>query len=168
MFDFSDDETIFMLVAAVVTIWLAVVYVLPIDGVYSPRLPMRRRLLLGFWPIVCLMPTLIVLQRWADPQVVGHLDYELLFLVGAAAWVFAAARMMPLLGVSIRGDAIERANAPAALAAMAWMLAVGIVYACANIGAGPTIWTTLAPAFVGTFVLAVLMAIAGACRSDHD
>jgi hypothetical protein len=54
------------------------------------------------------------------------------------------------LGINSRDDAIERDNLAAAVAIGGWLLGASIIYAFSNIGGGPTIWTTIAPASVAT------------------
>jgi hypothetical protein len=119
--------------------------------------------------LVALVPTFVVLQHWADPQVVGHFDYTVLFMLGGGMWIFVASRFLMVLGISIRDDAIERDN-PAALAAVCGILfGVGIVYALANVGTGATIWTTIVPAFAATFALllvALLIEVTGGSVAD--
>jgi hypothetical protein len=98
-----------------------------------------------------------VLQTLADPaEVAGHSDYVTLFMIGAAAWIFGGTAALVLLGVEAPRGALERHN-PASLAALVGgALGVTLAYAGSNIGAGPTIWTTLLPAFVATVTLLAL------------
>jgi uncharacterized membrane protein YjfL (UPF0719 family) len=108
-------------------------------------------------PAVAIAPTLTVLNLWADPvQVIGHPDYIFLFLVGAGAWIAIATRAMPLIGISIRDDVIERGNPAALCSAWGWTVGIGLVYAMANVGGGPTIWTTIVPAAAGTLAFVAL------------
>jgi hypothetical protein len=120
-------------------------------------------------PPALLALTGLVLGRWADSQVVGHSDYILLFLVGNVAWLVAVWCFMPMLGISIRLDAIDRDN-PAAMAAVCGALAGGsIIYALANVGGGPTIWTTIAPALaatVGWVIIWIMMECVAGDLSD--
>jgi uncharacterized membrane protein YjfL (UPF0719 family) len=155
-FEFDGDEWLFFLAAALSVVGLMVAYYSPLLSVASIRRPRLRRLALACLPFLALIPTYLVLQRWADPQVVGHLDYSILFMLGGAVWIFGAAGLLGLLGISVRDDAIERNN-PAALAAVCGILSgVGIVYALSNIGTGATIWTSLLPAFVATVALLLM------------
>jgi uncharacterized membrane protein YjfL (UPF0719 family) len=97
------------------------------------------------------------LRRWADPRVVGHLDYSILVMLGGGMWIFVAARFLEVLGISIRDDAIERDNLAALVAVFGILSGVGIVYALSNIGTGATIWTTLFPGFVATVALLLIV-----------
>lgn len=117
----------------------------------------RSQVLLMLAPLASLLVLMLVLQTLADPvYVAGHLDYTLLFLVGGASWVFAATEAFPLLGVSAADDAMRRHNPAAAIAVSGGVFGVMLAYAGSNIGNGPTIWTTLLPAFVATGVLLLL------------
>jgi hypothetical protein len=119
-------------------------------------MPILRRGVLACIPALSIVPTYIVLQRWADAQVVGHLDYIILFMVGAGAWILTASWFMPVFGISVRDDAIERDNPAALIAVSGMLLSVGTVYALSNIGTGPTIWTTVLPALAATILLAAM------------
>jgi len=63
---------------------------------------------------------------------------------------------LAILGISIRDDVLDRDNPAATIVVCGMMLAIGIVYAGANVGGGPTIWTTLLPAFAGLIGLGAL------------
>jgi putative intracellular protease/amidase len=153
MWDFDPDEWLFMILAAIAAVVFAGRYFLPVFQVW--RLPAKRRAWWIIWPVVCLIPTLAVLCTLADAQVRGHPDYITMFMIGGAAWVLGAAPLLPLLGLRMRDDVIERGNPAAAIVAGAAMLASGIIYAGANIGSGATIWSTVIPALVGAGALAV-------------
>jgi uncharacterized membrane protein YjfL (UPF0719 family) len=175
-FDFDGDEWLFFLAAAASVVGLIATYYLPLLSISPINRSSLKRIALACLPLVALIPTYVVLQRWADPQVVGHRDYTSLFLLGGGMWIFVASRFLEVLGISIRDDAIERDN-PAALIAVWGMLSgVGIVYALSNIGTGATIWTTLIPGFVATVALLLLHllieltggAVADAITIDRD
>jgi uncharacterized membrane protein YjfL (UPF0719 family) len=158
MFDFNGDEWLFFFAASASIVGLAVIYYGPLLTIAPIKGSGLRRLALASLPLAALLPTYAVLKRWADYRVVGHFDYTLLFMLGAAMWIFAASRVLGLLGISIRDDAIERDNPAAVVAVSGILLGVGIVYALSNVGSGPTIWTTLVPAFAATLAL-LLMAL---------
>jgi uncharacterized membrane protein YjfL (UPF0719 family) len=157
MFDFSGDEWLFFLAAAIMAVVGAFKWYSAVTRVGALRFPQRQRLVLGAAPAVCLLVLWVVLRNWADPVfVAGHLDYELLFLAGGAAWLGLALKGFPMFGVSPRDDAIERRNPAAAAAVVGGMLGVTLAYAYSNVGNGPTIWTTLVPAVVATVTLLLL------------
>ena len=176
MFDFSDDEWVFMLVAlagAGIGIWRWYWTLLRVSRL---NMHSRSQLLLILAPLASLVLVTIVLQNLADPvYVAGHLDYTLLFLAGGAAWIFGASELFSLMGVSTRDDAMRRRNPAAAIAVSGGVLGVALAYAGSNIGNGPTVWTTLAPAFVAAAVLLafwfMIELLGGAFEAitlDHD
>jgi uncharacterized membrane protein YjfL (UPF0719 family) len=175
-FDFDGDEWLFFGAATASVVGLIVTYYLPLLSISSIKRASSGRFVLACLPLVALIPTCIVLQRWADPRVVGHRDYVILFMLGGGMWIFVASRFLEVLGISIRDDAIERNNPAALVAVSGILLGVGIVYALANIGTGATIWTTLVPAFVATVVLLLMPlliefiggAVADAITIDRD
>ncbi len=158
MWDFSGDEWAFVIVAGAAVAFLGWQYYRPLVTVAAIRKARLNRAVLSVLPIAALIPTCLVLCRWADPQVVGHLDYTVLFLLGGAACIVAATRVIELLGVSIRDDSLERNNTAATITACGFVFSVGIVYAHSNVGAGPTIWTTIWPALAAS-VLVVLTSL---------
>lgn len=149
--DFAGDELLFFLTATVTAVVGACFWY----GALVRRTPLRRtawiRTALGAAPVVALSGLWIVLTRWANPRyVVGHLDYQLLFLSGGMAWIWVVAAVSPLLGISVTDDAIERSNPAAACVACGSVLGVMAIYAWSNVGSGPTIATTLVPALACT------------------
>lgn len=176
MFDFSEDEWVFMLAAiagACVGAWRWYLTLLRVSPLNADT---KSQVLLNLTPPASLVLLMIVLQTLADPvYVAGHLDYTLLFLAGGACWIFGASETFSLMGVSTRDDAMRRRNPAAAIAVCGGVLGVTLAYAGSNIGNGPTIWTTLLPAFVATTVLLafwfILELIEGAYEAitlDHD
>jgi hypothetical protein len=87
--------------------------------------------------------------------VAGKLDYTLLFTAGGIAWMFVSASAFAWLGVSAQDDALERGNLAASYTIAGGMSGVMLAYAGSNVGNGPTIWTTLLPAFVAAVAVFV-------------
>ncbi len=159
MWDFSGDEVLFLVVAAVVALVTTVRWYYFVGRAKSFR-PSPSRLVLAFLPPTLVIVLITVLQTLADPVwVVGRLDYTLLFTAGGIAWMFVAAAASALMGVSVRDDALERGNVAAAVVVAGVMTGVMLAYAGSNVGNGPTIWTTLAPASVATLVLLAAWAL---------
>jgi uncharacterized membrane protein YjfL (UPF0719 family) len=156
-FDFDGDEWLFFFAAAASAIVLIITYYPPLLLISPIKRSSVQRVALACLPVVALIPTYIVLQRSADPRVVGHLDYTILFMLGGGMWIFVASRFLEVLGISIRDDAIERDNLAAMVAVWGILSGVGIVYALSNIGTGATIWTTLVPGFVATVALLLML-----------
>jgi hypothetical protein len=157
MFDFSDDESFCLFAGAVIAVIGIIRFYRPVFSIPLLGRSMTARIALAIVPLIGLGGIAAVLCRWADPQVRGHVDYVLLFLVVGAAWIFAAGWSLRLLGIGIRDDAVDRNNVAATIVAFGMLLAVAIVYALANVGGGPTIWTTFGPAAAATAVLFVVM-----------
>jgi len=155
VWDFSGDEVVFLLVAAAVALIATIKWYYAIARTKILRAS-SARLLLAIIPPVLLIVLLIVLQTIADPEwVVGRLDYTLLFTAGGIAWMFVAASAFAWLGVSAQDDALERGNVAAGLTIAGGMVGVMLAYAGSNVGNGPTIWTTLLPAFVAAVALLI-------------
>ena len=70
-----------------------------------------------------------------------------------------ASFILPFIGISPRGDAIERGNGSAILVIFGTMLGLILAYAGGNIGWGPTIWTTLVPAGLAAAIVFLLDAL---------
>lgn len=166
MWDFSDDEWLFLWAAAVVSVvglwrWYAPLMSRPPVG---PRRA-GHRLMLAIAPPAALGLIFAVLNFHADPvHVAGHFDYEILFTVGGAAFLSLAGFGLPLIGVRPGDDAIQRGNVSALLLVVGTLLGVALAYAGGNVGWGPTIWTTLVPAALAVailFLLSALLLIAG-------
>lgn len=149
--DFDGDEALFFFVSAAVAVF----------GLFRWYLHVirRSRLLragairaaLSITPLVCLCGLWFVLTHWADPKyVVGQLDYQLLFAAGGLMWLWVIGWLLPWFGLSVVDDALDRANLAAASVVCGAMLGAMAMYAGGNVGSGPTIWTTIAPAFVAT------------------
>ena len=168
-FDFDGDEWFFLIAAAAGVVGLIKTYYFPLASISFIRKPSRRRLALAFLPLVALVPTFVVLDRWADHRVVGHFDYTVLFMLGGGMWMFVASQFLMVLGISITDDAIERDNPAAFVAVCGILFGVGIVYALSNVGRGATIWATIVPGFAATFALlliALLIELTGASVAD--
>lgn len=149
----SGDEVFILLVSAAIAsaYW----------GRWYVRL-VRLDTLAGFGPIrslipllhlLCFLLMLLVLTTLAATEVRDHVAYIALFLATWAVAVGAVDVVSALLGISALHDAVERRN-PAALWAVggAW-LATTLCACGANIGEGPTIYTTLGPLAVAVGAL---------------
>jgi hypothetical protein len=157
MWDFDGDEVAFLVFAGIVTLIFGVKYFLELLKVSELVCPFGKRVPLLMLPFFCLLMVLIVLWSWSDVQNVrGHPDYETLFAVGGTAWIFGTAFKLRFFGFTIRDDAVERKNTAVTIVASGAILGHTLCYAGANIGGGPTIWTTIVPAIVASGILAIL------------
>jgi uncharacterized membrane protein YjfL (UPF0719 family) len=158
--DFDGDEAFFFFVATIFAVVGTFLWNVRLVRRTPIRKPIAQRFALASTPLIALAGLGLVLMRWADPkEVVGHLDYQLLFFVGGGAWLFWTILLMPMLGIGPLDDAIERANPAAVSAVCGALLGSMAIYAYSNIGAGPTIWTTIAPALVGAVAWILLWLI---------
>ena len=146
----DGDEVFFLVLASAIGISALCRWYLPLWRVDPLLSGSRSRTLLALPPILSLGGVGVVLLNWADPQVRDAPQYWLLFLMGGAMWLAFPMMVLPILGISPRFDALDRANLPATIVSASALFATTIVYAAANIGTGPTIWTTIGPAALGT------------------
>jgi hypothetical protein len=152
----DGDEFLFLIVSLVLALAALARWYSIIGWLNRLRPCLISRTLLGLLPIACLAAVWPVLHYWADPQVTQAPEYQLLFMMGAGMWLWVPMLLLPVLGISLRSDAIERGNGAAALVVGAATIAVMTIYASANIGSGPTIWTTIGPAALGTLAIATV------------
>lgn len=158
--DFSDDEVFCLLVSGVVGI---VGFVQWVRGLSNVRTSGAIHAGMALVPVACAAGLLWVLQYWADPvAVAGHADYVFLFMLVGFAWMTLLGAGLTAMGVSLRDDVLERQNKAAAVLWAGWMIGGMTLYAGANVGSGPTIWTTIAPAMVGTVLLMAGISVLGA------
>jgi hypothetical protein len=171
----DDDEIIVLVIAGIATIlgtycWvLALQKISRLGGSRAPRWP------LWWTPIFCLTVLGLVLWRWSAHEVREAGVYQVLFLALGAAWLAGATWMFQLLGLSFRGDALERHNPAAVVGVCGAWIAVTLCYTGANIGEGPTIWTTIGPAFLATaawfvlwFILEISLTVSESITVDRD
>jgi hypothetical protein len=109
----------------------------------------RVRLLLGMLPIAILVALGWSLQVGAAREVREDMTYRLLFLALGGAWLALTWKVTAWLGIDVWDDALERNNLAACVAASGAAVGSMTVYAFANLGEGPTIWTTIGPATLG-------------------
>ena len=158
MEEMSDDEIFALLVALVGTGWLLWRWILPLATVRTmrgeaPRLVLACAMSAGFaW-------LLFVLTHWAARDVRDDWRYIGLFLACGAVFLGGALEWGALLAVHLRDDAIERMNMAAGFACAGLVAGMMLLFAGANIGEGPTIWTTLGPAALAALTWAALWAI---------
>ena len=164
---FSGDEVAFLLIAGFAGCLGFIRWIRVVLGPARPVSAMRLRL--AILPAVCLGLVAAIIWNWADPvQVAGHVEYLLLFLAGAAAWFWLTVTALAALGIHFRYDAVEAGNRAAAISVAGATLATSLIYAGGNIGAGPTIWTTILPAAAASLALAVLWLIVEAVTHVAD
>lgn len=104
-------------------------------------------------PVACGALLWLVLRKLAAHDVREASQYLALYFAMGAAWVGVGIRLLGLLGLSVRDDALERRNAAAAWAAAGGLIGLTLCYAGANIGDGPGWWVVVYSALVSTATL---------------
>jgi hypothetical protein len=104
-------------------------------------------------PAACAVVLLLVLRTLASHDVRDDLRYIGMYLALGAAWVAAAALLLPVVGLSVRDDVHERANAAAAYAIAGALVGVTLAYAGGNVGDGPGWWVVLFSSGLATLAL---------------
>ena len=148
--EMGGDEVMAMLIAAGIAALGAWRWLVPALVVRSLGMPASLRLGLTLTPTVCLGIMLPALLTIAAIEVREDMRYVWLFLLVGGAWLTLVHLAMPLVGVSMRDDALERRNPAAVVVVISAMLAATIIYLGGNTGEGPTIWTTIGPAALAT------------------
>jgi hypothetical protein len=152
----SVDEKIVAAVAAGITLFAWLGWYVPALTVGHPRSPGRGRPVLLAAPIVSAALLYLVLQTASAYDVRDDWRYVVFYLVLGAAWVGVAAKLLPLAGVSVRDDVLERGNPAAAYAAGGALLAISLCFAGGNIGDGPGWWVVVFSAALATAALFAL------------
>ena len=117
----------------------------------------RRWLTLA--PPLCALLLYGVLRTWAAEDVRHDLRYLFLYLVMGAAWVGLAKSGLPLLGLSVRDDVLERGNRAAAMAIGGSLIGLTLCFAGGNIGDGPGWWVVVFAAAIATWAFFLLWEI---------
>ena len=107
------------------------------------------RLTLAVLPVALLTALAWALQVGAAREVRDDLTYTLLFLALGATWLALSVKATTWLGIDFWDDALERNNLAACVAVCGALVANSVVFTFANLGEGPTIWTTIGPAVLG-------------------
>lgn len=108
----------------------------------------RRWLILA--PPLCALLLYGVLRTWAAEDVRHDLRYLFFYLAMGAAWVGLAKSGLPLLGLSVRDDVLERGNRAAAMAIGGSLIGLTLCFAGGNIGDGPGWWVVVFAAAIAT------------------
>jgi hypothetical protein len=149
----DGDELLALLISLAIAVVGAVRWYASLFRVTSFASPARHRLALGVFPLLCIALIHEVLACCAAREVRQDATYQWLFLIGEAAWLALAAIGLLASDIHPRDDAIETRNPAAVVAMCGTWLGATLCYAGGNIGEGPTIWTTFAPAAAATLVL---------------
>lgn len=159
MTELDGDEALVLIFACIASLiflgrWYAALF--SVSQLVKNR---SSRLILALAPLVAGAGILATIELGADPAVLANNAYVVLFGALGVAWCGTAVRLLPLVGLSARDDVLETSNLGAAVAVAGVFLGVGACYAGANIGVGPTIWTTIIPAFEVTLAFFAMLAL---------
>jgi len=146
----SDDEIMVLVPSGVLTAIFWLRWYRHCQALSWLRAGFGSRLLVIAAPIVCGALLLLVLRSLAARDVRDAPKYLAFYLVLGAAWVGLGIRLVGLLGLSVRDDALERRNVAAAWAAAGALIGLTLCYAGANIGDGPGWWVVVYSACLST------------------
>jgi len=118
--------------------------------------PARQRVILSITPLFCMAILFVALRKLGDDTVRHNSFYLFFYLLLGAAWLAGMAAIFPLLGVSARDDALERANNSASWAASGMLLGSTFCFAGANIGNGPGVEAVLFSGLLATGLFLLL------------
>jgi len=152
----SKDEIFIFLAGFGVAAWLAFAWYSQLTIAGIARYPGGWRGGLGAAPLASIAGVFIVLVTAASFDVREAPPYLAMYTVLGAAWIFLAAQLMALFGISLRDDAVERRNPAAAILIMAAMAGQAALYAGGNIGDGPGWWIVVMATLVASGVWFVL------------
>ena len=113
------------------------------------RSRVARRWLI-FAPPLCAVLLYGVLRTWAAEDVRHDPRYLGFYIAMGAAWVGLAKAGLPLLGLSVRDDVLERGNRAAGMAIGGALLGLTLCFAGGNIGDGPGWWVVVFAAAMAT------------------
>jgi uncharacterized membrane protein YjfL (UPF0719 family) len=159
-----DPDEVLVLVGSLAVAWVAGLRwygrLFSAGPPYSAATP-RVRLLLGALPIALLVGLGWSLQAGAAREVRDDTTYSLLFLALGSAWMALTWKVTAWLGIDVWDDVLERNNLAACIAACGALVGSMTVYTFANLGEGPTIWTTIGPAMLGAVSTMALLGAFG-------
>lgn len=152
----SEDEVVVLVAGCVLTAVFWVRWYRHCQTLTWLRAGRGLRLAVIAAPLVCGMLLWLVLRNLAAHDVRDAPVYLAFYLLLGTAWIGFGIRVMGLLGLSVRDDALERRNAAAAWAAAGALLGLTLCYAGANVGNGPGWWVVVYSAFLSTASLLAL------------
>jgi uncharacterized membrane protein YjfL (UPF0719 family) len=159
-----DEVFIFAISATLAVVSWGAWYIAP-RRIKRLRKPVAGQSFLDLVPPVSLAVLVLVLRTVSAHDVRDDPRYLFLYFSLGAMWVGFGVRCLPIVGVSVRDDVVERGNDSAARAIAGAILAITLCFAGGNIGDGPGWWVVLFSAGLATVALFVswllLEAVAG-------
>jgi uncharacterized membrane protein YjfL (UPF0719 family) len=164
----SEDESFCLFVSIAIAVWGTGAWYSTLIGAAGQTGSRWIRPALGLILPATLGVLWTVLEVLAAIEVREDFTYVFLFLVVGTAWFSITTRLLLWLGVNVRDDALERSNAAVAVAACGIIGGTMTVFTAANIGEGPTIWTTIGPAAIGSIALLLLWLLVAVPTELHE
>lgn len=121
-----------------------------LGSTHSVRLPVYMT------PLVCAVLLYLILRHFASEDVRDSAVYLAFYEIMGAAWLMLSVAILPVLGISVRDDAVERRNPAAVYATTGGMLGFTLCFAGANIGDGPGWWVVV---FCGALASCALLGL---------
>jgi uncharacterized membrane protein YjfL (UPF0719 family) len=117
----------------------------------------------------------VTLEFWGAAEIRASAIQVFILTFVAAVWLILMTKLFPWLGLSLRDDAVERKNLSALIALSGAVLALGIIYAGANVGEGPSFTNNFFCDAIGTasffllwFSLELIGKVSRSITEDRD
>jgi hypothetical protein len=146
----SGDEVFAMIVSCIAAAEAWGGWFVQVIRIGAMRQARGSRALLILTPLLCGMILFLILAAFAASDVRDSAVYMFFYMVMGAAWVGMIFKVMPLMGISPRLDALERNNRAAQIATYGCWLGLTLCFAGANIGEGPGWWVVVFAALLST------------------
>lgn len=122
----------------------------------SPLVCTPHRRWFMFVPPVCMLILFCILKVFASFDVRDSAIYLFFYMAMGGAWVALSGLLFPVLGLSVRDDALERRNSASAIGVTGALVASTLTFAGSNIGDGPGWWVVIFCAMLSTGALLLL------------
>lgn len=109
--------------------------------------------LLALVPVGCVVGMWWAIARFGDAYVQEYAIYQLFYALFGATWLFIWKWSLPVLGISLQDDGLQRRNTGAAIALSGAFIGVSAAFVGGNIGDGPGWWIVLLCAVTSTAAL---------------
>jgi hypothetical protein len=146
----SEDETSAFMISAIASVIGILRWYVPALRARSLACPAGVRFTLLSLPLLCLFTLFAVLASLAASDVVTSPTYITFYLLMGVGYVSILSQGFPLLGVSLRRDALERGNRASIVALGGALLGLTFCFAGGNIGDGPGWWVVIFSALLAT------------------
>lgn len=161
----SGDEVVVFVTSAFLAVVMWGIWYIGPRRISRLRRSVPGQSFLDLAPLVSLGVLVVVLRTVSAHDVRDDLRYLFLYFFLGATWVGIVVRCLPVVGLSVRDDVVERGNDSAARAVAGAILAITLCFAGGNIGDGPGWWVVLFSAGLATVALLLswllLEAVAG-------